>query len=303
MDDAYGTASYNEQKELIEFIEGQLDARSVPLFDLSDDLSWNDIRQMNTRFLRLPGNVGTAWGSLFTGTRQTISMSPDPNVISSYIRYEAIPLWLHRNMIHYEQCYEGSHAAGIHINENPQHAPAYMDYPPVIPIQQWHRFQLGIRPYESPRESALRAALGNLLAEAEKWGILAYNDENAYEIRLLQAHPESDELTRFLQNYKEDPQELNLWQAMCAAWNTIRHSLPAITQADLLDQLRKRMKLAERLHKELRYLNQALELLHPAPEESPPRRPTIPARPSSRAISSSATAPKTNPKLMPSGPI
>ena len=273
MDDAYGTASYNEQKELIEFIEGQLDARSVPLFDLSDDLSWNDIRQMNTRFLRLPGNVGTAWGSLFTGTHQTISMSPDPNVISSYIRYEAIPLWLHRNMIHYEQCYEGSHAAGIHINENPQHAPAYMDYPPVIPIQQWHRFHQGPLLYKNPRESAFRAALEDRLAEAEKWGILVCNGENTYEIHLLQVRPEGSKLDRFLQDYKKSSPEMNLWLAMGNAWGTVCHTLPGTTPAEVAELLRKRPKLAECIRQELHYLKQVLDLLHPAPEKAPAPQP------------------------------
>lgn len=273
-DEAYRTETPARKETIVKRIVDHLSVNAAPMFNVFPSFSWTSAQELCHRFMIIPSNMGDEWGEMFNKNleqrNKNILLSPDQNAIYNYTMYAAFPLWLHQDLIEYEQSYYMIKAGGVHINESAEVSPSFAQYPSLLPPQQWYRAKQGMIEYKNDQESAFRADLEKLIDRAVEMGIIAQDGMGAYEVSVLTNHPDEDAFVRFYKDYEDDRKNYaegkllggaHLWNAMKAIWGgtsyTIYHarSLYADKKENLPELIRKQMKLVGKIQRELEYAN------------------------------------------------
>lgn len=202
---AYKNETESEKLRIVRYIADYLDTQASPMCNVYAPFTWNDVNVLCHRFMSIPNAMGSEWGDLFTSclsaNNQNILLSPDQNAIYNYTLYASMPIWIHGDLAKYEQSYLNSKDAGIHINESVDMVPPYADYPPLMPIQQWHRARQGSNEYSNKREVDYQNALSADIKKAIESGIICKNGNGMYVVELLSRRPNADEIREFFKQY------------------------------------------------------------------------------------------------------
>lgn len=278
---AYKNETDGEKQKIVSYIADYLDTQADPLCNVYPPFNWSDVKELGHRFMSIPDAMGSEWGNLFTSClsdkNQNILLSPDKNAIYNYKLYAAMPIWIHGDLDKYEQSYVGCKDAGIHINESASMIPAYTEYPPLLPIQQWHRARRGSNEYVNKAELDYQNALSADIKKAIEAGIICKNGSGMYVLEVLSSHPTGEQMDNFFRQYagqrtNYSKEELLLGgsairNAMKAAFGVQEKeiyragTLSADSEENLLILVRKQMKLIGALRAEMAYMAENVDKL------------------------------------------
>lgn len=279
-EDAYHNETDAQKDKIVRSIADKLKNDAAPMCNKFEPFSWLDVNVLCHRFMVLPSNMGDTWGDLFTShlgsKNQNVLLSPDQNAIYNYTLYAAMPMWLHGDMVKYEERYNAlkDKDAGFHINESPKMDPPYVDYPPLMPPQQWHRARQGSNEYRNESELEYRAQLETVIRQAIDCGILAKNSQGYYVVELLANRPTEQQLDSFFEDYTENRANYasdgmliggtRLHDALtkqfgCTVMEIYQiRSVRADDEQNLLELIRRQMKLTGKLKSELKYFKETV---------------------------------------------
>ena len=280
-ENAYKNETEAQKQKIVRYIADYLDTQADPLCNVYPPFNWSDVKELGHRFMSIPNAMGSEWGNLFTSClsakNQNILLSPDKNAIYNYKLYASMPIWIHGDLDKYEQSYLGSKDPGVHINESADMVPGYSEYPPLLPIQQWHRARQGSNEYANKREVEYQNALSADIKKAIDAGIICKNGNGMYVLEVLSSHPTGDEMAAFFRQYAGQrtnfsKEELllggaNIRNAMKAAYGTQEKeiyragTLSADSEENLLILVRKQMKLIGALRAEMAYMAENVDKL------------------------------------------
>ena len=282
----YFEAAYKDETEsaksgIVSYLVNYLRTNSSPMFNIWNDFSWASIKELQHQYMIIPNNMGEYWGEKFktsigfNGMTSNIFESPDQSAIYNYTLYAGLPMWLHADIVKYEEKYYAMTAPGVHINENERFQPSYKEYPSLMPQEQWFHAAQGSQLYQNDAELAIDAEIKTLVNSCLKHGIIHMDTmSNLYVVDLIKNKPEpgSDKLKTFFKRYHANPDNLkengmlkegaNLYNALLAEYGATRVTIASVGHAnvrpdsvDLLPTLiRQQMKLVGLLRKERAYL-------------------------------------------------
>lgn len=275
LEEAYRNETDAQKDKIVRTIADWLKTAAAPMCNVSSPFSWIDVDVLCHRFMILPNNMGDAWGDLFTshmGSRnQNVLMSPDQNAIYNYTLYAAMPIWIHADLSKYEERYYSKvgQDSGFHINESLKMDPPYVDYPPLMPPQQWHRAKQGSYEYTNQFELDYRDQLEKIVAQAEDCGILTRNAQKYYVVECLKTRPTAEQLDTFFEqyvenrtNYAQDGKLIGGERILDALKKEFGTTVAELYQArnvrpdnrdNLVELIRRQMKLTGKLKSELEY--------------------------------------------------
>ncbi len=277
-DEAYGDKSEVEQKKIISQLVSHLKATSSPMFNVWPAFGWASIQTLCFEYMIIPNNMGDHWGTMFKdclgidGTmNRNIFESPDQSAIYNYTMYAGMPIWLHADLITYEEKYNQLIAttAGMHINEHPSFLPAYTEYPTLMPSQQWYRAKSGSLEYSNAREVEKLNEVRKIVDFCVENGII-HNTGSGYVVSVIANKPDEEALKKFLGKYCDErtgpdgivPVGATLYNALLEAFGTKDIIIATIGNGllqpveieNVYELVRVQMKLFGTLRDEMNYL-------------------------------------------------
>ena len=273
-EDAYKNETDAQKDKIVRCIADYLDTNASPMCNVSPAFSWVDVKELCHRFMIIPNNMGDSWGNMFTNylkrDNQNILLSPDQNAIYNYTLYASMPMWIHGDLAKYEKSYYDSKDPGVHINESINLDPPFAVYPPLMPRQQWHRAKQGNIEYVNEHEIKYTDDLTQMIEKAKASGIICKNDQGYYVAELLENRPDATEFAKFFRDYTEDRAnysseglllgDSHIRAAMKAKFGSVSseiyqvRTIKADSEANLLELIRRQMKLTGNLKSELKYV-------------------------------------------------
>ncbi len=191
-------------------IIAHMETHAAPMFNVVPGFSWGHVANLKHTFMVIPNSMGDGWDQSFqrqlAGQNQNIFLSPDQNAMYNYTMYCNLPLYIHADITEYERMYNSQSCTGEHISESLETAPAYREYPSLIPPVQYYRFATGTLEYENAQETALQKELATLIEKGVAYGVIALSPiTGSYEIRKIENRPDDATLNTFFQKYIADP--------------------------------------------------------------------------------------------------
>ena len=112
--------------------------------------------------------------------------SADENAMFCYNLYACLPLWMHRRIKEYEECYNAYAIDGVHTNESPQLYPPYREYPSTFIKEAWERAIRGDAAYTNAKEDEYQSKLKYAFDKAIEYGIIKQGSDGRFVISIAE---------------------------------------------------------------------------------------------------------------------
>ncbi len=287
-DEAYAGQTDAYKETVIQRLINVINYNAAPMCNVweTPHFEFKHVAPLCYQYLVLPDGFNaeadaSGWGTKFndlfvkTDNNKNIYWSPDQNAIYSYTLYAKMPIWIHADLIEYEEQYNKLDMPGVHINEHAATKPAMKDYPALMVPSQWFRTRQGAIEYSNASETKLMDNVRAVVKYAKRHGIISQSDVGTWIVNLIKNKPNVSDgrslvtIDVFVKKYIEDPSntdekgnimiDKNLFAKIKASFECEeRHIIGRVGNAAADEEtavclLRNQMKLLRALEDEVEY--------------------------------------------------
>ena len=213
---AYRNEPDSEKSKVVHYLVNYLNNKSAPMFNTWQGFNLESVNMLRYQYMVIPNNMGEFWGTKFMENigssmyGSSVYQSPEQSAIYNYTMYAGMPMWLHADIVKYENAYYGDKGrGGIHINEHESFRPTYREYPALMPEEQTFRVgNQNNQKYENKNEMAIAAEVKTLVNFCLENGVIHRDEyDERYVVSLIENRPpldpKADTVKRFVASYKK----------------------------------------------------------------------------------------------------